>query len=422
MAWSREAGWSQTLFLSCKHLTRAIGQVPQEVLENLAHQLDAMSLLHFASTDTWMRQAAQKAAVMRLHKLGKDFPDLAICLARIGWTKEHALALPIFDCSPFLLLIGPWLSWNNLKLHIKERAPVLSGSLWPSVESLITFVSKNKIFAISRSIRESTLTAVDRDNVKIVKESQIKVVAKITETPYSSLQATNFEETLVVRSCVPRPGYRKGAYTLSIYNSDTLAKVSEIDLALEKVSSEIKKSDSFTNSSKSCSELNLNDETVLQKLEIGDVVMAKNTIVVHLMFRTDDDFSSETWIWSLDTKNPVMEDLTLERVFMEPLSQHGESPVCSIEDEVDLGLLAVNSRFLVRVGQVDDSSILQHFSRCHTTHPPCPRDDGQGMPILDLEGTIYPIEVKTFNPVQLMGKLNPGTSRLRIQPSEGEGG
>ena len=367
------------------------------MLENLAHQLDAMSLLHFASTDTWMRQAAQKAAVKRLHQLGKDFPDLAICLARIGWTKEHALALPIFDCSPFLLLIGPWLSWNNLKLHIKERAPVLSGSLWPSVESLITFVSKNKIFAISRSIRESTLTAVDRHNVKIVKESQIKVVAKITETPYSSLQATNFEETLVVRSCVPRPGYRKGAYTLSIYNSDTLAKVGEIDLALEKVSSETKKSDSFTNSSKSCSELNLNDETVLQKLEIGDVVMAKNTIVVHLMFRTDDDFSSETWIWSLDTKNPVMEDLTLERVFIEPLSQHGESPVCSIEDEVDLGLLAVNSRFLVRVGQVDDSSILQHFSRCHTTHPPRPCDNGQGMPILDQEGTIYPIKVKTFS-------------------------
>ena len=126
--------------LSFKHLTRAIGQVPQEVLENIAHQLDAMSLLHFASTDTWMRQAAQKAAVMRLHKLGKDYPDLAICLARIGWTKEHALALPFFDCSPILLLIGPWLSWNNLKLHIKEKAPVLPGSVWPSVESLITLV------------------------------------------------------------------------------------------------------------------------------------------------------------------------------------------------------------------------------------------------------------------------------------------
>ena len=380
----------------CKHLTRAIGQVPQEVLENIAHQLDAMSLLQFASTDTWMRQAAQKAAVMRLHKLGKDYPDLAICLARIGWTKEHALALPIFDCSPFLLLIGPWQSWNNLKLHIKEKAPVLPGSLWPSVESLVTFVSKNKIFAISRSIREATLTAVDRDNVKIVKESQIKVVEKLTETPYSSLQATNFEETLVVRSCVPRNGYRKGAYTLSIHNSETLAKVGEIDLALEKVSSEIKKPNSFTNSPKSYSELNLNDETVLQKLEIGDVVMAKNTIAVHLMFRTDDDFSSETWIWSLDTKNPVVEDLTLERVFMEPLSQHGESPVCSIEDEVDLGLLAVNNRFLVRVGQVDDSSILQHFSRGYTPHPPC-RDDGQGMPILDQEGTIYPIKVQTFS-------------------------
>ena len=326
--------------------------MPEELLLKIAQLLDAVSLLQFASTDSCLRGIAHQAAVMRLQKLALDHPDLAICLARMSWNKDNASVHHNLECPCFSLLIGPWRSWNNLKCRTKERAPVLPGSNWPSVESLRTLVTGNKIFATSRSVMESTLTAVDRGDAN---HRQLKVVARTEKKPYSSLQAANFEDTVVVRSCVPRNGYRRGDYTLTIFNSATLVEVGEIDLALEKVSSVQGDSSTRASPAKNCSELNLKDEAVLQKLEIGDVVLAKDTIVIHLMFPREEELCSETWIWRINTKNPVIEDLVLERVFMEPINRY--------EDETDLGLLAVNNRCLVRVGQVDDSCILQCFSR-----------------------------------------------------------
>jgi len=360
-------------------------QVPGELLEKIAQLLDAVSLLQFASTCSCMRQAAHQAAVKRLHKLALDHPDLAICLARMNWTKEEASAHHNLACPCFSLLIGPWRSWNNLKSRIKERAPVVPGPNWPSVESLRTLVTRKKMFAISRSIMESTLTAVDRDNVN---QRQLKVVARTEKSTYSSLQVANFEDTVVVRSCEPRNGYRRGDYMLTIFNGTSLVKVGEIDLALEEV---LLQGDSITRArtAKNCSELNLKDEAVLQKLEIGDVVMAKNTIVAHLMFPTEDECHSETWIWRINTENPVIEDLVLERVFMEPINRY--------EDEIDPGLLSVNNSYLVRVGHVDDSCILQCFSRKDNdfSAKTGPQNGVQDMIVLDEEGTKLKVEVGT---------------------------
>ena len=273
-----------------------------------------------------MRRAAHQAAVGRLHQLALEYPDLAICLARMNWTKEKALMHHNLACPCFSLLIGPWRSWNNLKSRIKERAPVVPGSNWPSIEGLRTLVTRKKIFAISRSIMESTLAAVDRDNVN---QRQLKVVARTEKSTYSSLQVANFEDTVVIRSCEPRNGYRRGDYMLTLFNGTSLVKVGEIDLALDEVSSLQGDSNTWAKTAKNCSELNLKDEAVLQKLEIGDVVMAKNTIVVHLMFPTEDECHSETWIWRINTKNPMIGDLVLERVFMEPINRY--------KDETDLG-------------------------------------------------------------------------------------
>ena len=345
--------------------------------------LNAVSLLQFASTDSCMRQAAHKAAVRRLHKLSKDNPDLAICLARMNWTREDASVHRNLNCPCFSLLIGPWRSWKHLKCRTKERAPVLPGSNRVPIESLRTIVTRNKIFAISKSVEESILTAVDRNNVD---QRQLKVVARAGKIPFSShLQAANFEDTLVVRSCVLRAGYRRGHYSLSIFNSATLIKVGEIDLALVEVSTLQGDSGSKASPAKNCSELNLKDEAVLQKLEIADVVVAKNTIVIHLMFPREDELCSETWIWSINTENPVIEDLILQRVFMEPINRYKE--------ETDLGLLAVNNRYLVRVGQVDDSCILQCFSRKDLSVGTSLQTGLQGMIVLDQEGTKLNVEV-----------------------------
>jgi len=186
--------------------------------------------------------------------------------------------------------------------------------------------------------------------------------------------------------------YRRGEYNLTIFNSTTLVKVGEIDMALEEVSSLQLDSNTRASPAKNCSELNLRDEALLQKLEIGDVVMSKNTIAVHLMFPTGDEFCSETWIWRINTENPVIEDLVLERVFMEPINRY--------EDETDQGLLAVNNRCLVRVGQVDDSCILQYFRRKDRNRD---KDNGvsvktglqngvEGMIVLEEEGTKLNVE------------------------------
>ena len=259
---------------------------------------------------------------------------------------------------------------------------------WPFVESLRTLVTRKKIFAISRSVMGSTLTAVDRD---VLNERQLKVVARAEKSTYSSLQVANFEDTIVVRSCEPRNGYRRGEYNLTIFNGTTLVKVGEIDMALEEVSSLQLDSNTRASPAKNCSELNLRDEALLQKLEIGDVVMSKNTIAVHLMFPTGDEFCSETWIWRIDTENPVIEDLVLERVFMEPINRY--------EDETDLGLLTVNNRYLVRVGQVDDSCILQYFRRKdrdkdNDVSVGTGLQNGvQGMIVLEEEGTKLNVEV-----------------------------
>ena len=100
----------------------------------------------------------------------------------------------------------------------------------------------------------------------------------------------------------------------------------------------------------------------------------------------EDQICSETWIWSIDTENPVIEDLVLERVFMEPINRY--------EEEDDLGLLAINNRYLVRVGQVDDSCILQCFSRMNNSVGTSLQNGEQGMIVLDQEGTKLNVEVR----------------------------
>ena len=363
--------------------------MPVELLEKIAQLLDPVTLLKFASTDSCVRRAAHQAAVTRLTKLAQNHPDLAVYLSKMSWTKEDASVHSNTGCPCFLFLIGPWRSWNNLKCVVRERAPVLPGS--DSSMGLFTLVTRNKIFAISRGVSESTLTAVDRYNAE---QRRLEVLARSANRYSSPLQAANFEDTLVVRSCVHGNGYRAGVYTITIYNSATLEKVGEIDLALEDVSSLQRESDTSSCSAWNCSELNLKDEAVRKKLEIGDVVVAKNTIVIHLMFQAEDEFSSETWIWRINTESPVIGDLDLERVFMEPINRY--------EEEMDLGLLAVNSKYLVRVGQVDDSCILQCFSRCRKSTQSGDKDSSvgiglqngaPGMVVLDEEGTKLNVEV-----------------------------
>ena len=143
-------------------------------------------------------------------------------------------------------------------------------------------------------------------------------------------QIANFENTLVFRSRVEleegSAGFKKGQYSLTIWNSTSLARVGEIDLINQKVKHKWKEAKAETSVGKIYSDVDLKDEEVLKDLEIGNIVVTENTIVVHFMksnpilLPVSMYEQIETWIFKINTKDPKMKDLVLERVLREPIT------------------------------------------------------------------------------------------------------
>ena len=185
------------------------------------------------------------------------------------------------------------------------------------------------------------------------------------------MQIANFENTLVVRSRISSPGFRECKSTLTIWNSVSLTRIGEIDLLNQEVSHAWEDA-----AGKVFSEVNLKDDAVLKDVEIGDIVVAENTIVVHFMTKQRRETQhTETWIYKINTKDPKLEDLVLERVFREAIK-------CNVYGD---GPLAVNSCYLVRVGQIgarrrdladrEGVCIIQAFNRMGPASSPS-KDDG----------------------------------------------
>ena len=76
-------------------------------------------------------------------------------------------------------------------------------------------------------------------------------------------------------------------------------------------------------------------------------------------------------------------------------------PINRYEEETDLGLLAVNNGYLVRVGQVDDSCILQCFSRKDISVGTGLQNGVQDMIVLDEEGTKLNVEVRNCHDIRM---------------------
>ena len=78
---------------------------------------------------------------------------------------------------------------------------------------------------------------------------------------------------------------------------------------------------------------------------------------MHFMFLHEH---TETWIYKINTKDPKLEELVLERVFREPVNYYGQQG-----DEK----VGINNCYLVRVGgpggpsNWDGACIIQHFNR-----------------------------------------------------------
>ena len=332
-------------------------QIPLEVVERIGQYLDGTSLIRMAATDSFMRKAAHHVVVLRLDSLAKEYPDLGDSLARMGWTKAGASKHDLAECRCFHLLVI--CVWNSFEFRSKA---VMTSNI---KECLVT--SRNGIFATSSGLKKqrnlATKDIVTEIHLESINRESLERRILMTEEREGFMggaqrnQIANFENTLVFRSRVEleegSAGFKKGQYSLTIWNSKSLARVGEIDLINQKVKHKWKEAKAETSVGKIYSDVDLKDEEVLKDLEIGNIVVTENTIVVHFMksnpilLPVSFYEQIETWIFKINTKDPKMKDLVLERVLREPIKANF---LCS-GDPSNIVQVTANNCYLVRLGQ-----------------------------------------------------------------------
>jgi len=144
------------------------------------------------------------------------------------------------------------------------------------------------------------------------------------------LHVTQHQNTLIVKALESHPGFRRGDYTISIFNCEKLEEIGKLDPAR-----------------------NIRDVKSLSEMEIGNIAMCDNIIAVHVMFdvNQENDFDedvdienireNETQLWSIATADPKMSDLKMIQTIKHPLA------FCSL---LDPGLVSVNNQLITRIG------------------------------------------------------------------------
>ena len=322
-------------------------QLPLELVERIGQYLDGVSLIRMAATDSFMRKAAHHVAVLRLDSLAKEHPGLGDSLAKMGWTKTAASKLSLADFRFFHLVVI--CVWNSFGLHSKT---VIDHAI-----RLVT--SRNGILAVARGSGE-------REKIILESINQETLERRVVMTKESGryLQIANFENTLVACS----------QYRLSIWNSASLARVGEIDLINQKVNHKWKETKGDTSVGKIYSDLDLKDEEKLKNLEIGEIVVVENAIVVQWIWRVDG--FAETWIYKINTNDPKLKDLVLEKVFRK-------------SNDLEQWHVTVNNCYLGRIEEreMKDGYVVQFFNR---KSPPSGPDNE--------EGVKFDVEVRGANP------------------------
>jgi len=289
--------------------------LPPELLSHINTYLSPHSLSLLSSTCTTMHSSVHQSWVSMLSMQAAVYPAVKYSLARVGWTKDH----DEWQCECSQLVAGPWLCWSRL-----SRSEVtIDGDSNVSVGQGCV-VANNKVFFCPKA-REVQW----RHRGRLGGRGSLVEFSHLPEYNRYPLHVTHHHNTLLVKVLEPHPGYRRGDYTISIFNSDTLAEVGNLDPAQ-----------------------NIRDVKSLSEMEIGNIAMCDNIIAVHVMFDVnqendieevdiDNIRENETQIWSITTADPKMSDLKLIRTIKHPLA------FCSL---LDPGLVSVNNKLVIRIG------------------------------------------------------------------------
>jgi len=287
-----------------------------EVLERIVRKLDHISMCGLASMSVHMRRAVHSYCSSHLRYLANQDSTTEASLEASGWEagNDH----DIWECYCIYLAVGPWYWWSKGR----KKEVIVDPDYTRPFTAACTVVN-NKLFTSLDSLdsRHSNTSVIvrTRDMLPQLKEAmKLPKYSNKTDPPSFS----NFENTLLVKFIKRLVNYEfKKYYAIMVYNSQTLNKICDIDVMGT-----------------------ITDSSLKRHLEIPDIKMCKNKIAIHLNFGKSKATQNVTRIWTVDTKSPKKES-----IFLVKTVTHSFKGL--LEDEGQL--LAMNSRFLVKIGQED---------------------------------------------------------------------
>jgi len=293
-----------------------------EVLERIVRKLDHISMCRLASMSIRAREGVHSYCSSHLRRLANQDNTTGASLEASGWQagNDHDM----WECPCICLVVGPW-HWG-VRGRKKE---VIVDPDTSKFEASCTVVN-NRLFTSLETayhyMNNTTVIVRTRDKLKQLQEV-IGLHMKKTIPSRASGHLINCENTLVVKF-IKYLDFKD--YAILVYNSESLQKVCDIDVMGT-----------------------ISDKSLKKHLEIPDIKMCRNKIAIHLMFGNSQAAQNVTQIWSVDTKSPQKES-----IFLAKTVTHSFDGL--IKDEG--GLLALNSSYLVKIGQENLGTIYESES------------------------------------------------------------
>ena len=184
------------------------------------------------------------------------------------------------SCHCLRLLAGPWHTWGRLE---RQAETVMEPDTHISVGSGCS-VARGSIYT-SPCARQ--VVAMQRGG-DLQAKVQVVEYTHLGQYNRHPLQVVSHQDTLVVKCLTPKDSWRLGQYSIEVFQCATGALVCALDLTQQVTKDR------------------------LQAMEIGDIVLAEDTIIIHLLFKLDQETKedrpvlqdNETQIWRIDTANP----------------------------------------------------------------------------------------------------------------------
>lgn len=307
--------------------------LPPELLLQISSYLPVGSLFSLSATCSTLHGVVHKAWTLWLSGQASEYPALRSSLTNLNWTKNHNE----WTCDCGSLVAGPWIKWPKLARYeatIEGDSNVSVGAGCAAVSDLIFCCPK------ARSVQWRKRNGLAEASGGVLIE--YNDLPEFTRYP---LYVTLHHNTLVLKRLRPQQGYRRGDYTIDIYNAKTLKKVGLLNPVKH-----------------------IKDVKSLSEMEISSLSMSYNCICVHIMFdvNQENEFDgdadienireNETQLWYINTAEPQIENLHLLRIIKHPLA---------FNSLLDPGLVSVNNKFVTRVGTPTAFNLnqIQWFSR-----------------------------------------------------------